>query len=318
MSSCIEVQKIVKTYNNVNVVDDLTFSAIEGQILSILGPNGAGKTTLINMISTIIKPDSGTARIYGKDLITQRSDIPYLMAVSPQETVIYNELTARENLVFFASLYGIKPKKANILADNILKQLGLEDRYDKVKNYSGGMKRRLNIAISVIANPRILILDEPTVGLDPQSKNVVWDYIKGLKNEGKTIILTTHDMMEADVLSDRVIIMNQGKIIADGNPQSLKSKFGDANVLEIHFNDGSEKSEIDILTEELKKMDFVKKVLSGLDHTISIHFSGNMINLAHILTHPLIKDLKNIDSINIRQTTLEDVFLGLTGRRLRE
>lgn len=315
MISCLEVQNIVKTYNGINAVNGLTFSAHVGQILSILGPNGAGKTTLIKMITTIIKPDSGTARIFGKDVVTQKSDIPYLVAVSPQETVIYNELTARENLVFFASLYGIKYKDALNLANNTLKQLGLGNRYDKVKNYSGGMKRRLNIAISVIANPRILILDEPTVGLDPQSKNAVWEFIKALKNDGKTIILTTHDMMEADLLSDRVIIMDQGKIIADGTPQSLKTQFGQGNILEMHFNDISQ---IEPITDELKKIEFVKKIISGKDHTITIHISGNMINLAHVLTHSLIKDLNNIDSINIRQTSLEDVFLELTGRRLRE
>jgi ABC-2 type transport system ATP-binding protein len=157
----------MKIYNNVKVVDHLTFSALEGQILSILGPNGAGKTTLINMISTIVKPDSGTAKIYGIDLITQRSEIPHIIAVSPQETILYNELTARENLIFFASLYGIDQNRAIELAETILKQMGLEKRYDRVKNFSGGMKRRLSIAISAIADPKILIMDEPTVGLDP-------------------------------------------------------------------------------------------------------------------------------------------------------
>ena len=315
MSVIIETKDLTKTYDGNTVVDHLNIQVKKGELLSLLGPNGAGKSTTINMLITILKPDAGTALIKGYDIQKDRQRVREIIGVTPQELVFYDELTARENLIFFGLMHDIDKKKLKADAEIILEKLGLADRNDKSKNFSGGMKRRLNIAINMIMDPEILFLDEPTAGLDPQARHVVWDYIEEVKKQGKTILLTTHDMHEADLLSDRVIIIDNGKVIAEGTPQTLKEKYSERNIMEVKFRDDTKIAE---LKEKLKDLDFVKDILVSLNKEVSVYFDGGILNFTKILNQEIIADVTEVESMGLRQNTLEDVFLKLTGRRLRD
>jgi len=249
------------------------------------------------------------------DIQKDKMKIRDIIGVTPQDLVFYEELTTRDNLIFFGQMHGIPKSQLKSDAERILEKLGLAERRDRSRKFSGGMKRRLNIAINMIMNPQILFLDEPTAGLDPQARHVVWDYIQEVKNEGKTIILTTHDMHEAEVLSDRVIIMDNGKIIAEGTPEALKEKYSEKNILEIKFKD---ESKIAILQELLQPLEFVKDILIHEDKSVSIYFDGGLLNFTQLLNQGFITDVTELESMSLRQNSLEDVFLKLTGRRLRD
>ncbi|MHA2295680.1 MAG: ABC transporter ATP-binding protein [Candidatus Hodarchaeales archaeon] len=311
----IETNDLTKIYDNRAVVDHLNIIVKKGELLSILGPNGAGKTTIIKMLTTVLKPDEGTASINEINIRSEVSAVKTLIGVVPQEHVFYEELTARENMVFFGTMHGFTKKELKEEADRILEKLGFADRNDKTKNFSGGMKRRLNIAVALIMKPQILFLDEPTAGLDPQAKHVVWDYIKELKMDGKTIILTTHDMFEAEMLSDRVLIMDNGKVIAEGSPDALKDQYSEKNILEIIFK---EKEHVIEFKEKIESLKFLKDIIIEEEKKMNIYFDGGIINFIKILQSEVFYDLTEFESLSLRQTTLEDVFLHLTGRRLRE
>ncbi len=311
----IETSNLTKIYDDIVVVDHLEVNVNRGELVSILGPNGAGKTTLIKMLTTILKPDEGTALIYGKDISNDTSTIKSMIGTVPQDYVFYEELTAHENLVFFGTMHGFSKNVLNLEAQKILEKLGLGNRKDKTKNFSGGMKRRLNIAIALVMKPDVLFLDEPTAGLDPQAKHVVWDYIKELRKDGKTIVLTTHDMYEAEKLSDRVLIIDSGTIIAEGTPETLKEEYSDKNILEVVF---IQKEKVKGFKESIERLDFIKQVLIEGETKVNVYFDGGIINFIKILQEEVINDVTELESISLRQTTLEDVFLHLTGRRLRE
>jgi ABC-2 type transport system ATP-binding protein len=311
----IKTNNLTKVYNNNIVVDHLEISVDRGELVSILGPNGAGKTTLIKMLTTILKPDEGTALITGIDILNDAKTVKTVISVVPQEYVFYEELTAKENLIFFGIMHGFPKKELILEADKILEKLGLRDRDDKTKNFSGGMKRRLNIAIALVMKPEILFLDEPTAGLDPQAKHNVWDYIKELKKDGKTIVLTTHDMYEAEILSDRVLIIDNGKIIVEGTPEKLKEEYSEKNILEVVFMQKEKAFEFKQSTESLN---FLKQVTIEGEKKVNIYFDGGIINFIKILQKEVIDDVTELKSMNLRQTTLEDVFLHLTGRRLKQ
>ncbi len=315
MSTIIETKNLTKIYDGNVVVDHLNFCVQKGELLSLLGPNGAGKTTTIKMLTTILKPDEGTAVIDSHDIQREKMKVRAIIGITPQELVFYEELTTRENLIFFGQMHNIPKNQLRKDAEQILEKLGLANRTDKAKNFSGGMKRRLNMAINMIMDPEILFLDEPTAGLDPQARHTVWDYIKEVKNQGRTIILTTHDMHEADLLSDRVIIIDNGKIIAEGSPEALKEKYSERNVLEMKYKD---ETKLEELQEKLKDLEFVKEVLINQDKSASIFFDGGIINFTEILNKDIVTDVRELEMMNLRQNTLEDVFLKLTGRRLRE
>ncbi len=315
MSVIIETKDLTKIYDGKPVVDHLNFQVKKGELLSLLGPNGAGKSTIIDMLTTILKPDGGTILIKGYDIRIDKKKVREIIGVTPQELVFYDELSARENLVFFGQMHDIPKQKLRLDAEKILEKLGLASRKDKSKNFSGGMKRRLNIAINMIMDPEILFLDEPTAGLDPEARHVVWDYIEEVKKLGRTIILTTHDMHEADHLSDRVIIIDNGRIIAEGSPEALKEMYSERNVLEIKFKDVNK---LMSLKEKVEPLEFVKEVLIDEDKSASIFFNGGIINFTKILNQDIVTDVRELEMMNLRQNTLEDVFLKLTGRRLRE
>jgi len=222
------VKDLHKSFNDFKAVNGVSFSIYKGEIFGLLGPNGAGKTTTIRILSTVLAPDSGDIVIGGHALSREAESVRHIIGVCPQELALYEDLSAMDNMVFFGRMAGLSGDDARTQALANLKLMGLEDRArGKVSKYSGGMKRRINLAIALMGNPQLLFLDEPTVGIDPQSRNNIFENILGLQKKGITVLYTTHYMEEADRLCQRVAIMDGGKIIALDTPHQLKSQLGD-------------------------------------------------------------------------------------------
>jgi len=225
-ATAIAIEGLTKDYGDVRAVDGLTLSISEAEVFGLLGPNGSGKTTTINCLTGILKPTSGTLRVGGFDVRTQGLEARRVTGVSPQETAVYSYLTGKENVELFGKLYSVRKAALEPRVDYVLEKVGLlEESGRRVGKYSGGMKRRVSIAMALVTDPKIVLLDEPTVGMDPQARRSVWDFILELRDEGKTIVLTTHYMEEADELCDQVGIIDHGKLIALGSPTDLKEKY---------------------------------------------------------------------------------------------
>lgn len=223
--SSIAVERLGKKYQDVTALDDLTLRVGKGELFGLLGPNGAGKTTTINILCGLVKPTSGTGTVCGYDVQRESAKVKELIGVCTQETAIYPYLTGAENVELFGNLHAMNKAELNSRRNMLLTKMGLsEDAKRRAGKYSGGMKRRLSVIIALISDPQIAFLDEPTVAMDPQSRHAVWDFLKELKREGKTIILTTHQMEEAEELCDRVGIIDRGKLIALGTPKELIAK----------------------------------------------------------------------------------------------
>jgi ABC-2 type transport system ATP-binding protein len=309
----IKVENLTKKFDKNLGIQNINLSANKGELLGILGPNGAGKSTLINILSTILKPDSGNAYINEISVIQNPAEVKTKISVVPQEYVFYQELTARENLIFFGAMHQ-RPKKDLIKdTETILSRLGLSDRKDKTKNFSGGMKRRLNIAISLVMGTEIIFLDEPTTGLDPQAKHAVWEYITELKNHKKTMILLTHDMHEAEILCDRILILDKGLIIANGSPHELIQKFSKTYALELTFKQQGFLTNFITTNGSFNNQ---KLVVLEEENNVNLYFDGGFSDFVKIVQEKHFVDLDKLESINLRKTTLEDIFLQLTGRRL--
>jgi len=225
----VVVRDLYKSFKDVIAVNGVSFSIEEGEIFGLLGPNGAGKTTTIRILSTVIPPDKGDVIIGGYSLQKEANNIRGIIGICPQELALYPDMSAFDNLVFFGRMAGLSSQEAREQAIANLEMMGLLERAKKsrVDKFSGGMKRRVNLAIALMGHPRLLFLDEPTIGIDPQSRNNIYETIKGLQAKGMTILYTTHYMEEADKLCQRVAIMDSGKIVAMGTPEALKSQFGD-------------------------------------------------------------------------------------------
>ena len=227
MAFAIVIENLTKDYGDVRAVDGLSLSIPEAEVFGLLGPNGSGKTTTINCLTGLVKPTGGTLKVGGHDVQTESSEARAVMGVSPQETAIFPYLTGRENVELFGALYSVPKKRLGAGVDQMMEKVGLMDEARRrVSKYSGGMKRRVSIAMALVQDPEIVLLDEPTVGMDPQSRRAIWDFIMELRDKGKTIVLTTHYMEEAEELCDRVGIIDHGKLIALGSPAELKSKYG--------------------------------------------------------------------------------------------
>lgn len=223
----LTAQELHKSFNEHKAVDGVSFTIYKGEIFGLLGPNGAGKTTTIRMLSTVLEPDSGDVMIGGYSVRRDANAVRSLIGVCPQELALYEELSALDNLVFFGRMVGLDGKEARAQAAARLELLGLAQRAKgRVDKFSGGMKRRVNLAVSLMGHPELLFMDEPTVGIDPQSRNNIYDTIEGLRDKGMTILYTTHYMEEADRLCDRVAIMDGGRIIAIDTPRELRSQIG--------------------------------------------------------------------------------------------
>jgi ABC-2 type transport system ATP-binding protein len=230
----ILIQNLTKKYEDVTAVDDLSLEIEKGELFGLLGPNGAGKTTAIKVLCSLLTPTSGTAKVAGYDVRTESSKIKEIIGVCPQDSAVYPFLTGRENVELFGNLHTMPQDKLKENTRNLLQKLSLtEDADRRLGIYSGGMKRRINLIMALISDPEIAFLDEPTVAMDPQSRRAVWDFIRELKTQGKTIILTTHYMEEAEELCDTVGIIDHGKLIAQGSPNELKKKYNAKNLEDV-------------------------------------------------------------------------------------
>src|SRR5271166_4183279 len=235
----LEVNGLTKSYGKLTAVSGVSFRAERGETIGLLGPNGAGKTTTVSIIAGLLRPDSGEVLIEGKQVKGDTDPVKLKIGLVPQDMALYDQLAARDNLAFFAALYSIAGAKAKQAIDDALHLVGLSDRAGhKVGTFSGGMKRRLNLAAALLHDPQILLLDEPTVGVDPQSRNAIFENLETLKKRGKTLIYTTHYMEEAERLCDRVIIIDHGKVVADDTLQGLYRLVPATNMLAVEFEQG--------------------------------------------------------------------------------
>jgi len=232
--TAIIIENITKKFEDLTAVDGLSLVVDKGELFGLLGPNGAGKTTTINILCGLLKPTTGSVKVGGYDALKEPSKIKELIGVSPQETAVYPHLTGKENIELFANLHAMPKEKLKRNIDDLLQKLSLRDHAKRLAGkYSGGMMRRINLAMALVHDPEIAFLDEPTVGMDPQSRRAVWDFIRELKKQNKTVLLTTHYMEEAEELCDRVGIIDNGKLISLGTPQQLKTQFKVKNLEEV-------------------------------------------------------------------------------------
>ena len=312
MEMAIETTNLKKYFGDIHAVDGIDLQIPKGELFGFLGPNGAGKTTTISMLSTILPPTSGEASILGNDIRKDAKNIKKIIGVCPQEIVLYERLTAKENINLIAKMHGLKKADYKEKTDDLLGRMNLLDRANSlVKTYSGGMKRRVNVLMAVIHDPQVVIFDEPTAGLDPQSRRVVWDFIRDFQKKNATIILTTHNMEEADDLSDELIIIDYGKIIAQGTPKELKGRLGKGDVIEFKVKEQVNRVEV---IPRLEKLDFVRWVKPVGKRRIILNGLDGLRRINEVIDAVAVKML----DISIRKNTLEDVFIDLTGRRLRE
>lgn len=315
MSEPILITKdLKKSFGDLEAVRGVSFSVLRGEIFSLLGPNGAGKTTTISMLSCLLNPTSGTAVIDNYAIPRESKQVRQVIGIVPQEIALYEDLTARQNLTFWGHMYDMGGKTLKMRLDEVLEQVNLSDRADdKVKNFSGGMKRRINIAAGLLHKPKLLFMDEPTVGIDPQSRRRILDMVKELRDQGMTVLYTTHYMEEAEELSDRVGIIDNGRLIALGTQDELKKLVGEQETLRLHFGEGHQANgdatlftEIDgVLTTTAVNGELVLGVRQATAVLPGVVAQASSLGL-------------QIRSIDIEEPNLEAVFLHLTGKGLRD
>jgi len=314
MPAILQVQNLAKTYGDFTAVKGVSFDIQAGEIFSLLGPNGAGKTTTISMLSTLYTPTSGDAIIGGYSITKNPLAVKQVIGVVPQEIALYEDLTARENLIFWGQMYGLSGKPLHTRVDEVLEQIGLTEKAkNRVKTYSGGMKRRVNIGVGLLHKPRLLFMDEPTVGIDPQSRRAILDTVKELNQQGMTVLYTTHYMEEAQELSDRVGIIDHGELIALGTQKELTQQVGQTETLILHIG---ENDNPETLANSLEGIQDVLEA-KATDHKVSIITPNAEDVLASVVSKANERGVK-IRSIDIREPNLEAVFLHLTGRALRD
>ncbi|MGE5831297.1 MAG: ATP-binding cassette domain-containing protein [Methanomicrobiales archaeon] len=312
MNPAIAVENLTRRFEDLTAVDNVTFSVEAGELFALLGPNGAGKTTIINMLITLLPPSSGTASVAGFDVLREKDAVRRHIGIVFQEPALDKDLTGRENLDFHGMMYGLSRAAREQRIAEVLELVELGERADVlVQNYSGGMKRRLEIARGLIHHPSVLFLDEPTLGLDTQTRRRIWEYIRRMnREEGVTIILTTHYMEEADYLSGRVAIIDQGRVVAMGTPSALKDILGgDVITLEVGGNGEG-------LLPLLKSIPWVKgaKLHNGEISVTVDHGERKVPELVSLARDHGI----TISSVLLRKPSLEDVFIHFTGRSIRE
>ena len=314
MSPILRANNLVKKFGDLTAVDDVSFEIYEGEIFSLLGPNGAGKTTTISMLSTLLTPTSGDAMINGFSINNDNMQVRNYIGIVPQEIALYDDLTALENLYYWGRLYNLSGRTLELRVAEVLEQIGLTDRAkDRIKTYSGGMKRRVNIAAGLLHKPKLLFMDEPTVGIDPQSRRMILDKVKELNQQGMAILYTTHYMEEAQELSNRVGIIDHGKLIAVGTQEELTKQVG-------------ENDSIHILTDPMDDLSTIAAKLQGFDGITRVKVDESGLHLitsnAETNLAPIIQEVSQagarIKSIEIIEPNLETVFLHLTGRALRD
>jgi len=308
----IQVQNLYKSFGEIQAVQDVSFDVLQGEIFSLLGPNGAGKTTTISMLATLLRPDQGDALIMGKSVRSDPMGVKAVLGMVPQEIALYEDLSARENLTFWGKMYGLRGAELKQRVNKVLEIIGLTDRAGgRVSKFSGGMKRRVNIGVALLHKPQVIYMDEPTVGIDPQSRRNILDSVVALKDQGMTVLYTTHNMEEAQELSDHIAIMDHGQMIASGTHEELVKIVGEMARITVTLLPESQ----DLLTE-WKGIEGVEQITSE-DSVHSALVEDSNLVLPRLFETANARRVR-ITSIDIQEPNLESVFLHLTGRALRD
>lgn len=311
--SIVKLDQVAKSFGDVTAVDKVSLEIMEGEIFGLLGPNGAGKSTAINMITGLLSIDKGSISILGMDIRKNKMEAKANVGIVPQDIAIYEDLTSLENVKFFAGLYGLRGKELDAAALEALEFTGLSDRKGEFpKNFSGGMKRRLNIACAIAHKPKLIIMDEPTVGIDPQSRNHILQSVNTLNKMGSTIIYTSHYMEEVDEICTRIAIMDHGKVIALGTCAELKNLINDKDILIVTVAGPASK----VSEEKIREIAGVESV-DIAESTVKITSAREVTNLDKIIQYFVKNDI-SIKSVESKTPDLESVFLSLTGRKLRD
>ncbi|SDP36585.1 ABC-2 type transport system ATP-binding protein [Pedococcus dokdonensis] len=311
-SLAIEAEHLVKKFGDQTAVDDVSFSVPEGSVLGLLGPNGAGKTTTVRMMTTLAKPTSGTARVAGHDVLREPDAVRRAMGLTGQAATVDELLTGRENLRLIGSLYGLSASYVKAAGADLLERFSLAEAGDRtVKTYSGGMRRRLDLAVSLIATPPVLFLDEPTTGLDPRSRVELWEVLRGLVKDGTTLLLTTQYLEEADQLADRIVVIDRGQIIAEGTPLELKDRSGKASLVLTVSRAEDLQTAADMLRQRVSEV-HVDEAARQL--TAPAEGLRDMTRIAAVFEDSEIE----LDDLGLKRPSLDDVFLHLTGHRAED
>ena len=299
----IQTKGLTKNFGSLRAVNGLNISIRKGEIFSLLGTNGAGKTTTIKMLSCLIDPSEGSAELLGHNIKTAPMSVKKIIGVSPQETAITGHLTVKENLLLMGGVFGLPKDVSHQRAQELMELMGLESRKEQTRKFSGGLQRRLSIAMAMMSDPLILFLDEPTLGLDPAARKSVWNYIEKLKGE-KTILLTTHYLEEADALADRIAIIQNGMIIAQGTPSELKNNHSSQKTIMIKVNKASDACIKELISKGMDVLMNKELIIKTSDPDI------------YLITDILKKHKIEINGINWEEPTLDEVFLKLTGEEV--
>jgi ABC-2 type transport system ATP-binding protein len=308
----VRVEGLKRHFGEIKAVDDVSFDIERGEIFSLLGPNGAGKSTIISMLSCLLRPDSGDASVMGHSILSDPSGVKASIGVVPQEIALYEDLSARENLVFWGKMYGLRGDELHKKVDEVLELIGLTERQkDRVGKFSGGMKRRVNIGVALLHTPDVIIMDEPTVGIDPQSRRHILDGVISFNQQGGSVLYTTHYMEEAQELSNHIAIMDQGQVIAIGTHDELVQIVGEQDRIDLEVSE-----EVGVVVEAWRE-------LPGVDQVSAEDGSACLLVDDSNLILPQLFEMANsagvrITSVKIQEPNLETVFLHLTGRALRD
>jgi daunorubicin resistance ABC transporter ATP-binding subunit len=308
----VEAVDLVKRFGDTRAVDHVSFSVPEGSVLGLLGPNGAGKTTTVRMLTTLSVPTSGTGRVAGYDVVDEPEAVRRSMGLTGQAATVDELLTGRENIRLIGRLYGLPLSYLREVTDELLERFSLSAAGDRIaRTYSGGMRRRLDLAVSLVAAPPVLFLDEPTTGLDPRSRAEFWEVLRGLVRDGTTLLLTTQYLEEADQLADRIVVIDKGRVIAEGTPTSLKDQSGQASVV-VHVSHSDDLA---------RAADLLRRYSSGVHveegpRRIVAQADGldDMLRIGHVFAESGIA----VDDLGLARPSLDDVFLQLTGHRAEE
>jgi len=314
MTATIEASGVVKRFGKTLALDGLDLVAQHGEILAVIGPNGAGKTTFVRSVATLIRPDEGTLRVFGHDVLSDPGAVRQTIGLAGQFAAVEPAMTGRENLEMVARLFGLDKKTARASTTKVLEQMGLSDAADRLaRTYSGGMRRKLDLGASLVGSPKLLLLDEPTTGLDPQSRLDLWDAIRGLVEQGTDVLLTTQYLDEADRLASHMVVINHGKAIAAGTPAELKQSAG-RSVIEVAVRERDDLAEV---AKVLAQVDGSDPQVDDSTRRVTLSVEGGLELLRDALKH--LESLNIVlDDVALRQPKLDEVFLALTGQVLEE